>query len=322
MESITKNKQTDNIIIKMVQKAFGEELKPEDIRITELTEGFFNVAYEIGLPGREVILKVAPQTTVKIMSYEKNIMQAEVEGLQLAKKYTSVPVPEVILHDTSKSICDSDYFFMEKLYGESFYTLKCKDMPLKEQEDIYCEVGRLNREINRIVGDRFGYLEQPDPFRRGWKEVFIDMISDILEDGEKINISLGIDYNEVRSLLHKAEYALEEVEQPVLVHWDLWEGNIFVKDGKISGIIDFERSMWADPLMEYGFRHHSIDEQYIKGYGTNLRSIAPVRALLYDIYLYLILIIETKYRNYPNDWQINFALKELKAVIDELKAIN
>ena len=28
----------------------------------------------------------------------------------------------------------------------------------------------------------------------------------------------------------------------------MWEGNIFVKDGEISGIIDWERAMWGEPV--------------------------------------------------------------------------
>jgi aminoglycoside phosphotransferase (APT) family kinase protein len=147
------------------------------------------------------------------------------------------------------------------------------------------------------------------------------MIADVLTDGEKIKISLGIPYDEVRDLVDKASFALEQVTVPQLVHWDLWEGNVFVKDGGISGIIDFERALWGDPLMEYFFRLHSYNPGFVKGYGRDLREEAAVRALLYDIYLYLIMVIETKYRNYQDDWQYQFASKNLKIVTDKLKEL-
>jgi aminoglycoside phosphotransferase (APT) family kinase protein len=321
MESTTKNKQTEKDIIKMVQKAFRNDLSTEQIMITELTEGFFNVAYEVVLPDQTVILKIAPPTTAKIMSYENNIMRSEVDGLRLVKEKTAVPVPKVLFYDDTRSICDADYFFMEKLEGESFYKLKSNGMPQEEVEMILEEVGRLNHEMNQIKGNIFGYIGQEEKQGASWKETFLSMIFDILADGEKIEISLGMDYDKVRSLLEKASFALEPIQQSVFVHWDLWDGNVFVKDGKITGIIDFERALWGDPLMEYYFRHSSYNKDFIRGYDTDLRAEAPIRALIYDIYLYLIMVIETKYRNYPDDWQYNFATKELYIAVEELNKL-
>ena len=147
------------------------------------------------------------------------------------------------------------------------------------------------------------------------------MLEGVLTDGESIKISIGIDYGEVRTLIDKASFALNQVKQPIFVHWDLWDGNVFVKDGKVSGIIDFERAIWGDPLMEYFFRAHCYNENFNTGYGADLREEAPIRALLYDLYLYLIMVIETKYRNYPDNWQYHFATKELKIAIDKLKEL-
>ncbi len=315
--SVTKNKQSKEDILHMVQKAFGDKYSLEDLKITELTEGLFNVAYEIELPEKTVILKVAPQPSVKTMSYEKNIMQAEVEGMRLVKKHTTVPIPEIYFYDKTKSISNAEYFFMEKLYGESFFKLKSKEMPQEEQNQILYKIGQLNYQMNQIKGSRFGYFGQPEKQGTSWKETFLDMISDVLKDGEEIEIGLGYEYDEIRSLILKAADSLDEVTQPVFVHWDLWDGNVFVKDGKIVGLIDFERALWGDPLMEFYFRDRSKANEFHNGYGSDLRSLAPVRALLYDIYLYLIMIIETKYRNYDNDWQINYATKELKISVDE-----
>jgi aminoglycoside phosphotransferase (APT) family kinase protein len=321
MESLTKNKQSREDIIKMVQKAFGNTLSPEDIKTKELTEGYYNVAYEVSLPQKAVILKIAPPTAANIMSYEKNIMKAEVDGLQLVKKHTTLPVPEVLYYDGSRSLCNAAYFFMEKLEGESYFKLRSNHMEQEEQAKILRETGCLNHEMNQITGTGFGYIGQAEKQGSNWKETFLSMVYEVLTDGEKIKIGLGVEYEEVRKLLEKASFALEQVKQPVFVHWDLWDGNIFVKDGRITGIIDFERALWGDPLMEYYFRHHCNNQDFIKGYGEDLRAKAPIRALIYDIYLYLIMVIETKYRQYPDDGQYNFATKELKIAMDQLKAL-
>ena len=309
MESATKNKQSDDEILKMVQKAFGDDITSEVITIKELTEGFFNVAYEIVLPDKRVILKIAPPQQAKIMRYEKNIMKAEVEALRLVKSSTSVPVPEVIYYDETGDVCKSNYFFMEKIEGDSFFQLKDKGLiPYETQNQIYQEMGRLNKEMNQIKGTSFGFLGTPEKQSDNWKKVFLQMVEELLQDGEYIEISLGVAYDEVRNLIGRASFSLEEVSVPTFVHWDLWDGNVFVKDGKITGIIDFERALWAEPLMEFNFRAHVNIKDFYEGYGANLREAAPIRALLYDLYLFLIMTIETKYRMYEDDWQYNLLL--------------
>lgn len=59
----------------------------------------------------------------------------------------------------------------------------------------------------------------------------------------------------------------EEVTKPYLVHRNCWDGNIFVEGGKVTGIIDWERCLWADPLLEVNFRIHGDNRWFRKGYG-------------------------------------------------------
>jgi aminoglycoside phosphotransferase (APT) family kinase protein len=319
MESATKNRQSREDIVNMVQQAFGNHLRSEDIELKELTEGFYNVAYEITLPEQSVILKIAPPQDAKVLGYEANIMEAEVEGLRLVETNTDIPVPHVFFYDDSRQCCRSPYFFMEKLSGDSLFKLR-DDLTHQEKELIIEELGGLNAGMNQLQGQKFGYLGQPEKQRSTWKETFLSMIEEVLVDGENIEISLGdgVEYEQVRKLVEKAASALEQVTIPSFVHWDLWEGNVFVYDKKIIALIDFERSLWGDPLMEYYFRRHSNRPSFNNGYGADLRAEAPIRALLYDLYLYLIMVIETKYRNYPDDGQYQFASKELKTSMEEL----
>lgn len=58
MVSKTKNIQREDNIIAMTEKFFSDSF----VSCKELTEGFFNAAYEVILQsGRSVILKIAPQ---------------------------------------------------------------------------------------------------------------------------------------------------------------------------------------------------------------------------------------------------------------------
>ncbi|MFX0061739.1 MAG: hypothetical protein ACFFC7_06090 [Candidatus Hermodarchaeota archaeon] len=54
-------------------------------KIEELTDGWFNTAYSIELldRGQEVVLKVSPPPEIRILTYEKEIMQTEVQVCKL-----------------------------------------------------------------------------------------------------------------------------------------------------------------------------------------------------------------------------------------------
>lgn len=94
--SLTKNKQSEVTVRKMAAKFFAPV---EMVGYTELTEGYFNVAYEVFLRnGRSVILKVAPAKDVRIMTYEKNIMQSEVSAM------CTVEITPIFLHQGSSAM--------------------------------------------------------------------------------------------------------------------------------------------------------------------------------------------------------------------------
>ncbi|MDF2589365.1 MAG: aminoglycoside phosphotransferase [Anaerocolumna sp.] len=324
MISLTKNFQTEETIKAMVRKAFPNL---EAIYINELKEGFFNVAYLIRLSdNREVILKIAPPKMAEVMSYEVNLMKAEVLAMNLVKEKTNVPVPDILYYSkdhegSDNNVCEADYFFMTKLVGTNYNTLK-GTLTEDEQYKIEYELGKYNREMNEINGDHFGYYASAKGNNQDWSSTFLSMISGVINDGKAKNIDIGLNYDELWNLVNQFTYELNTVKNPSFVHWDLWDGNVFIKDGHIEGIIDFERAIFGDPLMEYAFRSHN--EGNLKGYMDAYGGIANDsnvrnRKLLYDIYLYLIMTVECEYRKYPDDWQYNWAKNMLLGAYNSLK---
>ncbi|MBK8136950.1 MAG: phosphotransferase [Chloroflexi bacterium] len=109
---------------------------------------------------------------------------------------------------------------------------------------------------------------------------------------------------------------------PWLVHWDLWDGNVFVDpaSGEINGIIDFERALWGDPLIELNFREYSDASAFGEGYGKAVldTSARRLRRSLYDLYLYLIMVIEDDFRQYETHEITDWARGNLVRVLEEL----
>ncbi|MCB0187041.1 MAG: aminoglycoside phosphotransferase family protein [Caldilineaceae bacterium] len=288
----------------------------------ELTDGMYNAAYLITLTdGQNAVLKVAPPVHVKVLRYERNIMQAEVDTLRLVRTHTTVPVPDIIAYDTSRRLLDNDYFLMTFVPGVGLHKLR-PQLSADEQRASDGRTGAYLRQINALSGSRFGYVAQPTSHRATWRETFCTMLDQVLQDGRDAAVALPVAYDELATRLQPFYTALDAVTQPVLVHWDLWDGNIFVDPASkaITGLLDFERALWGDPLMEVNFGAFGVNPALIEGYGMDLLAApgAPIRRTLYNIYLWLIMIIECTYRQYETDDQANWVRPKLVAELQNL----
>ncbi|WP_416968112.1 phosphotransferase family protein [Streptomyces sp. 4F14] len=316
MESITKNRQSLDVLRAMVERAYGPGQVPAaDGWVSELGHGWFNVAYRIRLrDGAEVVLKIAPPPQVEVMTYERGAMAIELTTLDLLRSRTSVPVPVVDFADRSHELCDADYFFMPYVDADNLGIVK-DQLPAAERDAYLEQVGAANREINSLRGDAFGPLAGPgDP---SWRRVFTGIVEDVLTDGERRRVDIGWDYDTVREVLAEHAGSLDEVTEPRLVEWDLWDSNVMVRDGKIACVIDHERAFWGDPLIEAGFTGTQLPAfgdatPFMRGYGhPELTETERVRRRLYCLHLMLIMVIETVYRGHTDTAQYDWARPRL-----------
>jgi len=322
MQSITKTTVSSTIIDYIVKNALGSRVFISET--AELTEGYYNSAYQITcVDGAKYVLKVAPPDNVPILRYEKNILQAEVEVMRLVKIKTEMPVPAILYHDDSRTVLPSPYYLMEYVEGVLYHKLR-PELSQEDQAKLDQRTGVLLRQMNAISGESFGYFAQPETRHVTWKEAFKQMLSGVVDDGLEAQVALPISKAEIFERLGPFFYALNEVTFPQLVHWDLWDGNIFVNPANkiITGIIDFERALWADPLIEVNFGAFGENLEFNKGYGIALplSETQAIRRNLYNIYLFLIMIIECTYRRYPTQDQENWARQQLQIQLAKLSS--
>ncbi len=312
MESRTKNRKNRDQIAKMVEKAFpGSHLAEGEETIIELKEGWFNAAYDVLLDnGEHVILKIAPPKDAEILTYEKDIMDTEVATMRMVAQDPAIPVPEIYTYDTSGEVCDSNYFLMQKLEGQNYDHCK-KDFLAATRSEIDRNIGAIVREINQYTGSYFGYDGNRDLQAPTWKDAFIKIVDSVLEDGRKKNADYSFSIEEIREVVQKHAASLDAVVTPQLVHWDAWDLNVFVKDGQITGLLDFERALWADPLMEAQFRALAFGgvTDSLRGYGkTDFTHAEQQRNHLYTLHLALVMKTEGYYRSYDTHEVANLAM--------------
>ena len=309
----------------MAARAFdGIALAAGDDAVQELKDGWFNAAYCVRLAdGREVILKIAPPHVADVMRYETQLMATEVTTMRLVRQNSAIPVPAIYAYDTAHDLCDADYFFMEKLPGDNLEHVKAS-LAAATQAALDRQIGAVIREINGFRGTYFGYPGNPELRAATWKDAFLKIVDAVLADGARKNVVYDDGYDEIRAAVHKHAPALEEITTPCLVHWDAWNPNFFVKDGRIVGIIDFERALWAEPLMEAQFRPFFGGDgitEAMRGYGkTSFTAAEEQRCQLYALHLALVMHTECFYRNYNTDEIFNFSRAFLRSTMEWLKA--
>lgn len=218
IKSSTKNRKSNEEITKMIQKALGNI---NVIKIEELTEGFFNIAYLIEVEnGTNFILKIAPSSDTIIMTHENNIMHSEVTSMKMVNELTDCPVAKIIYYDNSNTICDSDYFIMEKLEGKSFNSImESLSESESDKDKINYEIGMYNRQLNSICGEKFGYFGQPSKQGENWFEVFKSIVQDAINDAKRLDIDLKISGEYIMELLDRDKRYFEDVKIPKFVHW-------------------------------------------------------------------------------------------------------
>ncbi len=290
----------------------------------ELTDGFFNAAYALTLAdGLRCVLKVAPPDAVPVLHYERDILAAEVGVLRLLRQRTNIPVPEVYHHDTSRRLLDNDYYLMAFIEGSPLHKLR-ESLSPEEAWAVDRATGGYLRQMNDIAGSCFGYFAHPQPAGQSWRTTFEAMVAGVLADGEALDVPLPLPYPAIAERVASAAAVLDAVAEPRLVHWDLWDGNIFVDPAtkRITGIIDFERALWGDPLMEatFVFAPPAGLAAFTEGYGqTLLATPAQIqRRTLYNIYLFLIMVIECRYRQYETPDQENWARGRLAEALERV----
>lgn len=289
----------------LVARALGGAARV--VSACELRGGTFNACWSVTLAnGGKRVLKVAPPPALPLLRYETDLLRTEV-GFYARAAAAGLPVPEVVAADFTRTACPSDYFVMTRLPGRPLLDVR-RRLSRQEHAGVRRQLGRAAARLAAVsrMGSH-GY----DPLGAGssratWRAAFEAMLGNLLADAARWRVRLPRPAAEFSALVAAHAAALDAVDTPHLVHFDLWDGNVFVEraagEPRLSGLIDGERAFWGDPLFELPslalFGEIEGDEAFLLGYAEEqgrplvFDELARTRIALAQLYLYLIMWIE------------------------------
>jgi aminoglycoside phosphotransferase (APT) family kinase protein len=258
-----------------------------------LSGGTFAAVWRATLDdGTETAVKIGPPPGVPLLRYERGVIAAEARYYRLAAGAPGVPVPPVLA-------ADDEVVVVGLLPGRP---LTDQEQEQKAADSVRQQLGTALRHLHTVKGSRFGYDGAGRADGATWSEAFAAMTTDLLADGRDWGVALPVAGDRVMETIAGHAAVLDEVREPSLVHFDLWDGNVLCHDGRLTGLVDGERYFWGDPLFDFvctaiGRRMEREPEHpVLRGYyGTATHSFTAAqcaRLMLYRIHFCLLLLIE------------------------------
>lgn len=242
MVSKTKYLLGDEKIKELFKKAGIDGVKT----IAPLGAGEFNAVYEV-VADKHYVLKVAPDDSVPVLTYEHDMIKSEVYWYSVIREKTKIRVPEVYYSDFSRDIIPAGWFIMEKMEGRQRNKF---EMSKEEKMQKECRTAEMISQIHRVHNDSFGYIQ--NGLYDDWYLALSSIIRNLLANcrkkgkaskrGEKF---LGY-VEKYKEVFEKAECCM--------VNYDIWDPNIICtrENGEIKyAWIDPERSFWGDRILDF-----------------------------------------------------------------------
>ena len=260
----------------------------DNLRFEPVPTGHFNTTYFVEGADRPLVLRIAPPDSAGFLFYEKRMMAQEPEIHAIIRQRTSVPIPEILVYDSSRSYIDRDYLIMERLPGVPLTHFPARSAQLNR---ILYRVGCYLRQIHSITADKYGYLGAHrcmDP-QEDWVSAFEIMWNKLVDDVVTVGYYDKSEEHFVRGLFDCYRSVFDRPVTSRLLHMDIWAQNILVDvNGEVTGIVDFDRALWGDKEIEFAVLDYcGISEPaFWEGYGVerDLSTEAQIRRIFYLAY--------------------------------------
>lgn len=276
---------TGDQIHRIVCDLYGFEV--HILKYNILKGGYFNTTYFIKTDQHEkgIVIRVAPVNRHLLFDFEKDMMSAEPYFHNLLEE-NDIPTTKILKYVPRKVVIEREYIISE--YLESV-PMNDSHLYNKDINYVYEEVGRLARRMHSITHHKFGWARNSG---RGeydtWAEFVLSFAKEACEKAESHNLFCKEDIEKFRCVFDHNVDVLNEITTPFMVHTDLWQGNILLKETEerynVAAIIDLDRTIFGDKYWDLT-NPWIINADFLRGYKADLHETNhhKIRCNLYKL---------------------------------------
>lgn len=204
----------------------------------------------------------------------------------------SIPVPEVVTLDMSRTLAPYDYLIASRVTGAAVID-SWFDLPPQQQEHVAYTAGVHLAVMHNHPMNGFGSLHTLD-FTR-WSDYVVDLCSRYSDEALACGATSPETIHRIRAALNLCRPLLDAISSGAVVHSDYHFENILQHEGEITGVIDFEWAISGDPSWDFRNEDQWDDTcpgskaVMYAGYQSlrPLDAAHPVRTALYKVLLFL-----------------------------------
>ncbi|PEP92446.1 hypothetical protein CN582_25235 [Bacillus wiedmannii] len=230
---------------------------------------------------------------------------------------SNIPAPNVIKNPVIPyKNKDNEIIITEEIEGINLGELIMEDKI--EVERAFYLMGKLLKEIHSAYSFRnFGYIESRNC--KSWNGFLERLIGKWIYLLSNNNELLPLfKFERIQDYLYTLVKKIPHKRSSALLHGDYYPNNVIYNDShkKIAGVVDFEWSMYGDPIYDFRVMEFFLFPKYIykeffyKGYNINIKEIEVELSIYREIYK-----LELAYMISLTDKD---RLKEAKGYLEEL----
>lgn len=239
-----------------IAQIFQNELNQQVISMIDKSKGVDQEVKIIQTNKNKFVLKTPREENDKILK--------EIIATKLCSD-KNIPVPKIIYSN-------KDFLIESYIEGMDLDNLKTS----KENfENIYFQIGKLTRLMHSIKGQNFGSVNQNKLIgdKKSQEEAILSWIPSEIERLEKLNYYSSEELNKIKNYFERNKHILNTGES-VLLHSDITDSNIVIKNNQVSGFIDFGDLSVGPAMQDFAFMYinHFGDykfEKLLEGYGKH-----------------------------------------------------